>query len=93
MEDYLGNKVSTGDTVLLAVKFGRSAKISRGFVRDMKMGRRFANGPLENMVFVEWSNIHKYWMPAKHVAMIPTELLPEKQREKLNATAEAVVPS
>lgn len=93
MEDYLGNKVQVGDTVLLAVKFGRTAKISRGYVKDMEMKRQFRDGPMTNMVYVEWSNIHKYWIPAKHVAMIPNELLPEKRREKLHATAEAVVPS
>jgi hypothetical protein len=93
MEDYLGNKVTVGDTVLLARREGRTANLSRGFVKDMKMGRIFRDGALTNMVLVEWSNLHMYWLPAKRVAMIPAELLPEKRREKKLDAEEAVVVS
>lgn len=57
------------------------------------MRKQFAEGGLVPMVLVEWSNIHKYWMPARHVVKLPDEMLPEKRREKLNATEEAIQPS
>ena len=93
MEDYLGNKVGTGDTVIIAVKQGRTAGLGRGFVKDMAMRKQFTDGPLVEMVLVEWSNIHKYWMPAKRVVKIPDEMLPEKRRQKLNDTEEGIVAS
>mgnify|MGYP006892914720 CR=1 FL=1 len=93
MKDYLGNNVATGDTVLVAMRAGRTATLGRGFVKDMKMRKQFATGPLVAMVEVEWSNIHRYWMPARHVVYLPPEMLPEKRREKLNDTEEAVQPS
>ena len=93
MEDYLGNSVGTGDTVLIAVRQGRTSGLGRGYVKDMRMGKQYADGPLIPQVLVEWSNIHKYWMPAKRVARIPDEMLPEKRRQKLNGTEEGTVVS
>lgn len=93
MKDYLGNNVDIDDTVLISIRSGRTATLSRGFVRDVKMKKQFATGPLVPMVEVEWSNIHKYWMPARHVVALPDNMLPEKRREKLDDTEEAVQPS
>lgn len=93
MEDYLGNKVGTGDTVLIAVRSGRAALLARAYVKDMRMGKQYNDGPLLPQVLVEWSNLHKFWMPAKRVVKLPDEMLPEKRREKLNATEEAIQPS
>lgn len=93
MKDYLGNNVSTGNTVLISIRSGRTATLGRGFVKDMKMGRQFREGALTPMVLIEWSNIHKYWMPARHVVSLPDNMLPEKREEKLNETEEAIQPS
>lgn len=93
MKDYLGNDVQIDDTVLIAIRSGRTATLGRGFVKDMAMRKQFATGPLVPMVQVEWSNIHKYWMPARHVVSLPHDMLPEKRREKYNDTEEAVQPS
>ena len=92
MKDFLENDVKVGDTVLIATRAGRTASIGRGFVVEAAMKRQFRDGPLVNMVKVEWSNIHKYWMPASKVVAIPPEMLPEKRREKkLNAEEGVVV--
>ena len=91
MLDYLGNHVGVGDTVIIPIRQGRTASLSRGFVRDMKMKPQYTGGALVPHVMVEWSNLHVYWMPAKRVVKIPDDVLPEKRKDKLNATAEAVV--
>ncbi len=93
MKDYLGNEVNVDDTVLISIRSGRTATLGRGYVKEAKMKKQFATGPLVPMVLVEWSNIHKYWMPARHVVTLPDDMLPEKRRERLNATEEAVQPS
>lgn len=93
MLDYLGNTVEVDDTVLIALRSGRRATLGRAFVKETAMRKQFAEGGLVPMVLVEWSNIHKYWMPARHVVKLPDEMLPEKRREKLNATEEAIQPS
>lgn len=92
MIDYLGNQVDVGDTVIIAVKSGRTAILGRAFVKQTGMKRQFGAGALVSMVEVEWSNIHRYWMPARNVIHIPEEMLPEKRREKLNDTKEAIQP-
>ena len=91
MLDYLGNHVETGDTVIIPIRQGRTASLSRGFVRDSMIKPQYSGGALVPHVFVEWSNLHKYWIPAKRVVKIPDDLLPEKRQEKLNATEEAIV--
>lgn len=93
MRDYLGNNVDVGDTVLIAVRSGRTATLGRGFVKQTAMRKQFATGPLAPMVEVEWSNIHKYWMPARHVVALPDSMLPEKRRDKRNDAEEAVQPT
>lgn len=92
MIDYLGNQVSEGDTVIIAIRSGRTATLGRAFVKQMKLKPQFAGGAPSNMIEVEWSNIHRYWMPARNVIKIPEEMLPEKRKEKLNGTSEAVQP-
>ena len=93
MIDYLGNEVKTGDTVIISVKSGRTSGLGRGFVKDTRMGMQYGEGPLIPQVLVEWSNINKYWMPAKRVVAIPNVMLPEKRKERHNGTEEAVQPS
>lgn len=93
MIDFLGNQVNVGDTVLIPIKEGRTAKIGRGYVRDMRMGKQWAEGALIPQVMIEWSNIHKYWLPANRVVALPESMLAEKRREKLNGTEEAIQPS
>lgn len=90
MIDYLGNNVDIGDTVIIAVKSGRTATLGRAFVKNAKFKPQFAGGAPSNMLEVEWSNIHRYWMPARNVIKIPDEMLPEKRREKLNESEEGV---
>ena len=92
MQDYLGNSVDVGDTVIIAIRSGRTATLGRAFVKNAGMRKQFREGPLVNMVEVEWSNLHKYWMPARNVIRIPDEMLPEKRREKMNGTEEAIQP-
>ena len=91
MIDYLGNHVGVGDTVIIPIRQGNTASLSRAFVQDTKMKPQYAGGALVPHVFVEWSNLHRYWMPAKRVVKIPDDLLPEKLKEKLYAAEEAVV--
>lgn len=92
MIDYLGNKVEVDDTVIIPIKSGRTAGLGRGYVKSAEMRPQFSGGSLVPMLLIEWSNIHKYWFPAKRVVKIPHEMLPEKRREKLNDTQEAVQP-
>jgi len=90
--DYIGNQINEGDTVIVAIRSGNTASLGRAFVKQMKVKPQFAGGAPSNMIEVEWSNIHRYWMPSRHVLKIPEEMLPEKRREKLNDTNEAVQP-
>ena len=90
MKDYLGNEVNADDTVLISIRSGRTSTLGRGYVKEVKMKKQFATGPLVPMVLVEWSNIHKYWMPARHVVALPDDMLPEKRREKLNNVKEGI---
>lgn len=90
MQDYLGNHVEKGDTVIIAMRSGRSATISRGYIVSTALKPQFAGGIPTNMVEVEWSNIHKLWMPARHVVRIPNDMLPEKRKERLNDVEEGV---
>lgn len=92
MLDYLGNPVEVGDTVLIAIRSGRTATLGRGYVKAAELKPQFAGGVATNMLEIEWSNIHRYWMPARHVVKLPPEMLPEKRREKLNETEEAIQP-
>lgn len=93
MKDYLGNQVSIGDTVIIAVRSGRTATLGRAYVKDAALKPQFAGGLNTNMLEIEWSNIHKYWMPASKVVRIPDEMLPERRITKLNDTEEGVQPS
>lgn len=93
MIDNLGNQIEIGDTVIIAVRSGRTATLGRAFVKQMKLRPQFQGGAPTNMIEVEWSNVHRYWMPARNVVKIPDEMLPEKRREKLNGTKEAIQPS
>ena len=83
MKDYLGNNVDVGDTVIIAVRSGRTATLGRAYVRQAEMRPQFTGGVATNMVMVEWSNLHKYWIPASKVLRLPDEMLPEKRRERL----------
>jgi hypothetical protein len=56
------------------------------------MRPQFAGGLSIPMVEVEWSNISRYWLPARQVIGLPDNMLPEKRKEKLNDTKEAVQP-
>lgn len=93
MKDLLGNNVDNGDLVIIAVKEGKYAKLSRAFVKDTAMKKQFIDAEHIPMVYVEYSNIVKFWTPANRVLKITDEMSPEKRREKLNATEEAVQPS
>lgn len=90
MKDYLGNQVDVGDTVLLALRSGRVAQFGRGFVKSAEFKPQFRDGASTWMLLVEWSNLHKYWMPASKVVRLPDEMLPEKRKEKLNGTEEGI---
>lgn len=92
MKDYLGNPVNVDDTVLIAIRTGKTATLARAFVKDAKLKPQFPDAPPSNMIEVEWSNLHRYWMPARNVVRIPDEMLPEKRKEKLDGTEEAVQP-
>ena len=89
MKDNLGNTIELGDTVIIAVRSGRTATLGRAFVKQMVLKPQFAGGTPTNMLEVEWSNIHRYWIPARNVIKLPEEMLPEKRREKLNGVSEA----
>ena len=93
MKDFLGNDVEIDDTVLLALRSGRYAQLGRGFVKNAEVKPQFRGGVPTNMLEVEWSNIHRFWIPASKVVKLPDDMLPEKRREKLNETEEAIQPS
>jgi len=93
MIDNLGNQIEIGDTVIIAVRSGRTATLGRAYVKQTKLRPQFQGGTPTNMIEVEWSNVHRYWMPARNVIKLPDDMLPEKRREKLNGTKEAVQPS
>lgn len=93
MKDYLGNHVQEGDTVLIAIRSGRTASLSRAFVDKVDLRPQFAGGMPTNMVYVRWSNLSKYWLPASHVVKLPDDMLPEKRKEKLKDVEEGVVVS
>lgn len=87
----LGNTINDGDTVIIAIKTGRVASLVRAYARSTEFKPQFAGGAPCNMVEVEYSSLHKFWLPASHVVKISDDMLPEKRREKLNDTKEAVV--
>ena len=90
MLDYLGNHVDVGDTVLIAVRSGRNAILGRAFVKKAELKIQFSGGEPSNMLEVEYSNVSRFWIPARNVVKLPDELLPEKRRERLNETQEGV---
>jgi hypothetical protein len=91
-KDYLGNNIAEGDTVIIAVKQGKYAMLSRGYVKQIGMKKMFGDGDPVAHVEVEWSNLHKFWIPASKVISVPDNMLPEKRREKLEETNEAEIP-
>jgi hypothetical protein len=93
VKDYLGNNVDVDDTVIIAVRSGKYATLGRAFVIDKAFRPYFSGGQPTNMIRVEWSNLHKFWIPASKVLRVSDDMLPEKRREKLNETEEAVQPS
>jgi hypothetical protein len=93
MRDYLGNDVEVGDTVLVALKSGRTATLGRGYVLAHEFKPQYAGGLATNMLLIEWSNIHKYWIPASKMVKLPDYMLPEKRKADLEDTPEGVVPS
>lgn len=93
MRDYLGNDIQLDDMVIFPRKQGRYAMLAGGYVRDMEQRRQFKDGQMVPMVKIEYSNVHEYWYPASKIVRIPEDMIPEIRREKLNATAEAIIPS
>lgn len=90
MKDYLGNDVHEGDTVIVAIKSGRTATLGRAWVLQEELRPQYAGGTPANMLQIKWSNFHIYWIPASHVVKIPDEMLPEKRKEKLDNVNEGI---
>ncbi len=90
MQDQLGNVIEIDDTVIVAVRSGRVATLSRAFVKDMKLRPQFAGGAITPMINVQWSNIHNFWMPARNVMKLIPEMLPENRAKKYDDTEEGI---
>lgn len=91
--DRFGKRVELDDFVLIAIRSGKGADLTTGIVKSIEFRPQFRGGVSTNMVLVEWSNIHKYWMPASKVVVLPDSMIPEKLQEKLDATKEGVIVS
>lgn len=90
MKDYLGNDVNEGDMVVIAIKVGKYASLGRAVVLKTELRKQYEYGMPTNMVHVEWSSIHKYWLPARNVIKLSDDMLPEKRKEKLDNVSEGV---
>lgn len=90
MKDYLNNEVNVGDTVIIAVKSGKVATLTRAFVKQAVLKPQYSGGAPTNMLEIEWSNLNRFWIPARHVISLPDSMLPEKRREKLNDVEEGI---
>lgn len=92
MIDFLGNPVEEDNMVIIAITEGRTAKLSRAIVKETKMRPQFQGGIAIPMVYIEYSNLTRFWLPANRVLTLTDNMLPEKRREKYNATEEAIQP-
>lgn len=90
MKDFLGNDIHEGDAVVIAIRAGRTASLSRGKVLKEEVRPQFAGGTPTNMVQIEWSSIHKYWVPARHVLGLAPYMIPEIRRRELNNVQEGI---
>lgn len=90
MQDQLGNIIDVGDTVIIALRSGKYATLGRAFVKEVKVRPQFVGGTPIQMIKVEWSNIHNFWMPSRNVFKLVPEMIPENRIKKYDNTEEGV---